>query len=211
MSEDVKQDAPDGAANGTPLPQNGTADAEPWRNPGEIKKALEGQRALQKQVAAIVATLDSLKVPQPAQQPVATTPESGAALALEKVAHMERRQAFLEALADAQLDAADRKIVRRLFEAEKPADPAAWLEATMPEIRRGTTAPAQPQVQLPVPAAGQPAPSRAPDGVLPTDPFQFARERSDLWNSMAPSERRAVWDKARVQSPVERGFAKPKK
>jgi hypothetical protein len=174
----------------------------------EIKRALAGQRELSKKVDAITEMLGKLGGSAPAPAPTAPPTTDGLAQkALDELGQFKRSMAFRDALDSATLDPADKKLIKRLFDAEKPEDPATWLTAAMADLPARGTPTSGNQASAP----GQSAPGRAAEGALPANPVDLSRLRPDVWRAMSPEDKRAAWQQAMPVSDVQRFFKVPPK
>ncbi len=210
----IENGTPDGASIGVPAPAAPAATPapdgappEPYRNVAEIQRALKGQRELAVKVDSIEASL--AKITKMFSQEPAPTPAPADGLAqkaLDELGQFKRSMAFRDALDSATLDPADKKLLKRLYDAEKPSDPEAWFTSAMADLpARGTPAAGQAN------APGQAAPGRAPDGALPSDPLELARLRPDVWRAMSREDQAKAWKDRLVATPVQQFFKIPQK
>lgn len=161
---------------------------EAWRNPREIKKSLAKTRALEKEVAGLRESM--AEVSQFIRKFAPPTAEDAPAPDVHDV--LARELEFRDALDDAGLDGHAKSLVKRLYKAEKPADPLGWLQTL--DVQ-GMKQP--PPTEAPVAAApprrdgttNSGPPGRRPNGNLPTDPRILARDYPDVWRAMGREKR----------------------
>lgn len=200
--------APDGAAMGTAAPEPQTQatavdTAEPWRNADEIKNALKGQRELKKEFDSLKQLIEARLSPK--SEAKVESPADAGVKALERLQRLEKDLAFREALDSVSLEATDKRLIRRLFDSERPEDVGEWLERTVAEV--GGRRPQQPATQAAAPAPAGPAPARTAEGALPADP---SRWRKDQLAGMSREERQRVWNQVLPQSSIAAAFTRKK-
>ena len=169
-----------------PQPQANDADAPAWAR-GLYKEIVEARKEFRA----------GTKQPQATVAPAAAPDVMAQIQALQaQVSHSQREMAFRDALDARGVPAAQRKLVARLFAAERPENVEEWIGATLPEFASTAQPPAKPTGQAqPAPVAKPTAPvSAAPviatgsadgqrSGVLSPEALVQARglPRDEFW------------------------------
>lgn len=133
-----------------PQPQANDADAPAWAR-GLYKEIVEARKEFRAGTKQPTATTAPAQAPDVMAQLQALQAQ---------VSHSQREMAFRDALDARGVPAAQRKLVARLFAAERPENVEEWIGATLPEFAPSAPAPAKPTGQT-APMAKPTAPASA--------------------------------------------------
>lgn len=178
-----------------------TADAgEAWRNPAEIKKALQDLRAVKAELAALK---QAAPTPQP-REPKAPADEF--AEIRQELTALRRERALTEALAEkgAGLTKAQRQLVTRMF-ASVEQDANEFLDEILPAFGSAKADASPPPQAAPRTNSGA---LSAPDKAMVPDDLRMIPP--DVWRSLSREEKLAKFDGMLAKAGViGNRFAKP--
>ena len=126
-------------ANAADTANAGTRPVDAASGQVDLKSLIAARDALKQEFKALQAELAGMRT-QTQTKPEPTSKTDGDSLALAELAFRDA----LDDLEDVKLDKGQKNLLRRLYRAEKPSDPAAWLADAVSSFKLAPRAPATP-------------------------------------------------------------------